>query len=36
VNAGQSGNNFATAVAAFDSYDPHGVFTNTFLGTLLS
>jgi FAD/FMN-containing dehydrogenase len=36
VNAGQSGNNFATAVAAFNSYDPHGVFTNTFLSTLLT
>jgi hypothetical protein len=36
VNAGQSGNNFATAVAAFNSYDPHGIFTNTFLSTLLT
>jgi FAD/FMN-containing dehydrogenase len=36
VNAGQPGDNFATAVAAFTSYDPYGVFTNTFLATLLS
>jgi Cholesterol oxidase, substrate-binding/FAD binding domain len=36
VNAGQSSNNFATAVAAFNSYDPYGIFTNTFLATLLS
>ena len=36
VNAGQSGDFFATAVAAFNSCDPHGVFTNTFLATLLS
>ncbi len=36
VNAGQSGNNFATAVAAFNGYDPHGIFTNTFLSTLLT
>jgi FAD/FMN-containing dehydrogenase len=36
VNAGQSGDVFGTAVATLNSYDPNGVFSNTFLGTLLS
>jgi hypothetical protein len=36
VNAGQSGDVFGAAVAALNSYDPHGVFTNTFLATLLT
>ena len=36
VNAGQSGDVFGTAVAALNSYDPNGVFSNTFLSALLS
>ena len=36
VNAGQSGDVFGAAVATLNSYDPHGVFSNTFLSTLLS
>jgi hypothetical protein len=35
INAGQAGNNFATASAAFDTYDPARIFSNTFLDTLL-
>jgi FAD/FMN-containing dehydrogenase len=34
-NAGQSQNNFQVAAAAFDTYDPHRIFGNTFLDTLL-
>jgi Cholesterol oxidase, substrate-binding/FAD binding domain len=36
VNAGQAGDSFGTAVSAFNSYDPYGVFTNTFLAGLLT
>ncbi|HEY1625338.1 MAG TPA: cholesterol oxidase substrate-binding domain-containing protein [Streptosporangiaceae bacterium] len=35
INAGQSQNNFQVASAAFDTYDPHRIFGNTFLDTLL-
>ncbi|WTW92382.1 hypothetical protein OG216_02920 [Streptomycetaceae bacterium NBC_01309] len=31
-----AGNNWDTAVAALDAYDPHRVFTNPFLDTLLT
>lgn len=34
-NAGQAQDNFQVASAAFDTYDPHRVFSNTFLNTLL-
>ena len=36
VNAGQSGDVFGGAAATLNSYDPNGVFSNTFLSTLLS
>ena len=35
INAGQSQDNFQVASAAFDTYDPHRIFGNTFLDTLL-
>jgi Cholesterol oxidase, substrate-binding/FAD binding domain len=35
INAGQSQDNFQVASAAFDTYDPHRVFSNSFLDTLL-
>jgi cholesterol oxidase-like protein/FAD binding domain-containing protein len=35
VNAGQAQDNFQVAAAAFDTYDPHRVFSNSFLNTLL-
>jgi len=35
VNAGQAQDNFQVASAAFDTYDPHRVFSNSFLNTLL-
>jgi hypothetical protein len=35
INAGQAGSNFSAASAAFDSYDPYRIFSNTFLDTLL-
>ncbi len=35
INAGQAQDNFHVASAAFDTYDPHRVFSNTFLDTLL-
>jgi FAD/FMN-containing dehydrogenase len=35
INAGQSQDNFQVASAAFDTYDPHRIFSNTFLDTLL-
>jgi hypothetical protein len=35
INAGQTQDNFQVASAAFDTYDPHRVFSNTFLDTLL-
>jgi hypothetical protein len=35
VNAGQSQDNFQVASAAFDTYDPHRIFGNTFLDVLL-
>jgi hypothetical protein len=34
-NAGQAQDNFQVASAAFDTSDPHRVFSNTFLDTLL-
>ncbi len=35
VNAGQAQDNFQVASAAFGTYDPHRVFSNTFLDVLL-
>jgi hypothetical protein len=35
INAGQAQDNFQVASAAFDTFDPHRVFSNTFLDTLL-
>jgi hypothetical protein len=35
INAGQAQDNFQVASAAFDASDPHRVFSNTFLDTLL-
>ena len=35
VNVGQAQDNFQVASAAFDTYDPHRVFSNSFLNTLL-
>jgi Cholesterol oxidase, substrate-binding/FAD binding domain len=35
INAGQSQDNFQVASAAFDTYDPHRIFGNSFLDTLL-
>ena len=35
VNAGQAQQNFQVATAAFDACDPHRVFSNSFLNTLL-
>lgn len=35
VSAGQSGDTFAAARAALNSYDPHRIFSNAFLDTLL-
>ncbi|HXL19766.1 MAG TPA: cholesterol oxidase substrate-binding domain-containing protein [Streptosporangiaceae bacterium] len=35
INAGQAQDNFQVASAAFDTHDPHRVFSNTFLDTLL-
>ena len=35
INAGQSQDNFQVASAAFDAFDPHRIFGNTFLDTLL-
>lgn len=36
VNAGQAADSFGAAVAAFNGYDPYGIFTNTFLAALLT
>jgi FAD/FMN-containing dehydrogenase len=35
INAGQAQDNFQVASAAFDTYDPHRIFGNTFLDVLL-
>ena len=35
INAGQPQDNFQVASAAFDAFDPHRIFGNTFLDTLL-
>jgi FAD/FMN-containing dehydrogenase len=35
INAGQAQDNFQVASAAFDTYDPHRIFANSFLNTLL-
>jgi hypothetical protein len=35
INAGQSQDNFQVASASFDAFDPHRIFGNTFLDTLL-
>ncbi len=35
INAGQAQDNFQVASAAFDTYDPHRIFVNSFLNTLL-
>jgi len=35
INAGQSQDAFQVASAAFDAFDPHRIFGNTFLDTLL-
>jgi Cholesterol oxidase, substrate-binding/FAD binding domain len=35
INAGQAQDSFQVASAAFDTYDPHRIFSNTFLDTLL-
>jgi hypothetical protein len=35
INAGQAQDSFQVASAAFDTYDPHRIFVNSFLNTLL-
>jgi hypothetical protein len=35
INAGQAQDNFHAAAAAFNAADPHRIFSNSFLDTLL-
>ena len=35
INAGQAQDNYHVAAAAFNTADPHRIFSNSFLDTLL-